>query len=142
MLFRDLRKRRRLMRILKISIWSFETQNPKPKGGVALKEELVGEQIKGVTEQERAIIKVSYFKGEDSSKWKGKIPTYDLVSLGETYVGIELKLKAYGNNIEKLFYVKPGADPSDLKVELSGGKLNVNKNGELEIGIALADEDF
>ncbi len=64
------------------------------------------------------------------------------MSLGETYVGIELKLKAYGNNIEKLFYVKPGADPSDLKVELSGGKLNVNKNGELEIGIALADEDF
>jgi hypothetical protein len=109
------------MRILKISIWFFEAQNPKPKGGVALKEELVGEQINGVTEQERAIIKVNYFKGEDSSKWKGTIPTYDLVSLGETYVGIELKLKAYGNNIEKLFYVKLGADPSDLKVKLSEG---------------------
>ena len=41
-------------------------------------------------------------------------------SLGGVYEGIELKLKAHGNNVEKLFYVKPGADPNQIKISLSG----------------------
>jgi hypothetical protein len=43
-----------------------------------------------------------------------------MVSLGEVYKGIELKLKAHGNNVEKLFYVKPGANPEQIRVSLSG----------------------
>jgi hypothetical protein len=42
------------------------------------------------------------------------------VNLGEVYKGIELKLKAYGNNVEKLFYVMPGADPGQIRIALSG----------------------
>ena len=51
---------------------------------------------------------------------RANIPTYEVVTLGEVYEGIELKLKAYGNNVEKLFYVKPGADPDQIKISLSG----------------------
>ena len=42
------------------------------------------------------------------------------MNLGEIYKGIELKLKAYGDNVEKLFCVKPGAGPEQIKISLSG----------------------
>ncbi len=94
-------------------------ENPKSTG-VALKEQLVGGKIFGIKGEGEAVTKVSYFKGNDPAKWKSNISTYDMVNLGEVYDGIELKLKAHGNNVEKLFYVKPGADPGQIKVSLSG----------------------
>jgi len=88
--------------------------------GVAIKETLVGGRVQEITGNEKAVTKVSYFKGNDPSQWKTNISTYDVVSLGEVYDGIELKLKAYGNNVEKLFCVKPDANPDQIKIKLSG----------------------
>src|SRR3990167_7155378 len=90
--------------------------------GVSLKEELVGSRVKAIQGEEPSVTKVSYFKGNDPSKWKTNISTYDSVNLGEIYDGIELKLRAYGNNVEKLFCIKPGADPEKIKIRLSGVK--------------------
>ena len=100
---------------------------------VALKESLVGAKIKEVKGESPSITRVSYFKGNDPSRWKSGISTYDLVSLGEVYKGIEVKLRAYGNNVEKLFYVKPGANPNAIKVKVEGGRISVNDKGELEV---------
>ena len=97
-------------------------EGEKPVAGVALKEELIGGKVKEVTGESQAVTKVSYFKGNDRSKWQSNLPSYDRVSLGEVYEGIDVKLKAYGNNVEKLFYVKPGAEPETIKMKLSGGK--------------------
>ncbi|MBE7549082.1 MAG: SBBP repeat-containing protein [Planctomycetia bacterium] len=88
--------------------------------GVALKETLVGAKVKGIKGEGTSVTKVNYFRGNDQKKWKSNISTYDVVDLGEVYKGIELKLKAYGNNVEKLFYVKPGANPDQIKINLSG----------------------
>jgi hypothetical protein len=111
--------------------------------GWALKEELVGGRLKEVKAEEEAITKVSHFTGNDSSKWKTNIPTYGLVSLGEAYEGIEVKLKAYGRKVEKLFYVRAGADPNSIRLRLNGGEsLRVNEEGALEIKIALGDIKF
>ncbi|TVM00546.1 MAG: hypothetical protein CV087_13155, partial [Candidatus Brocadia sp. WS118] len=87
---------------------------------VALKEEFIGAKISGIKGEGESVTKVSYFKGNDPSKWKSNISTYELVNLGEIYDGIELKLKAHGNNVEKLLYVKPGAVPEQIKISLSG----------------------
>jgi len=101
---------------------------------VVLKEELIGGRVTEVKGEDQAITKLNYFKGNDRSKWQRNIPAYDVVSLGEVYEGVEVKLKAYGNNVEKLFYVKPGAKPETIKVRLSGRKeIKVNQNGELEV---------
>ncbi|MBE7546859.1 MAG: hypothetical protein HS127_06920 [Planctomycetia bacterium] len=101
--------------------------------GVAIKETLVGGRVHEITGNEKAVTKVSYFKGNDTSQWKTNISAYDVVSLGEVYDGIELKLKAYGNNVEKLFCVKPDANPDQIQVKLSGAKdLRVNDEGQLE----------
>jgi len=102
------------------------------KSGVAIKETLVGGRVQEITGNEKAVTKVSYFKGNVTSQWKGNISTYETVSLGEVYDGIELKLKAYGNNVEKLFCVKPDADLDQIQVNLSGAKdLRINDEGQL-----------
>jgi hypothetical protein len=88
--------------------------------GIALREEFVGAKVSGIKGEGESVTKVSYFKGNDPSKWKTNIATYEVVTLGEVYDGIELKLKAHGNNVEKLLYVKPGADPNQIKISLSG----------------------
>jgi len=109
----------------------------------ALKEELVGGRVKEVKAEEEAITKVSQFIGNDSSKWRSNIPTYGLVTLGEVYPGIEVKLKAYGRSIEKLFYVKAGADPGSIRLRVSGGEsLRVKEEGELEVKTELGEVKF
>ncbi|HHT9112603.1 MAG TPA: DUF7948 domain-containing protein [Candidatus Wunengus sp. YC65] len=90
------------------------------RSGVALKEQFVGAKTRTIQGEEKSVTKVNYFKGNDSSKWKSNISTYDVVNFGEIYKGIELRLKAYGNNVEKLFCVKPDADPDQIKIKLSG----------------------
>jgi hypothetical protein len=104
-------------------------KDAQPGRAVALKESLVGAKIKEVKGESPSITRVSYFKGNDPSRWKSGISTYDLVSLGEVYKDIEVKLRAYGNNVEKLFYVKPGASPDAIKVKVEGGRISVNDKG-------------
>ena len=100
---------------------------------LVLKEEFEdkrGSWIKGEGEN---ITKISYFKGKDTINQKSNIPTYEIVTLGDVYKGIDLKVKACGNNIEKLFCVKPDGNPVAIKIKLSGADgVKVNEKGELE----------
>ncbi|MBF8277658.1 MAG: hypothetical protein HW390_2731, partial [Candidatus Brocadiaceae bacterium] len=116
--------------------------NPIPRS-LALKETLVGANILGIAGEQPAATTVNYFTGNDKSKWKTNVPTYNQMSLGEVYKGIELNLKAYGNNVEKLFCVKPGASPGLIKVQLDGSKsLRVNQEGQLEVDTELGQVKF
>jgi hypothetical protein len=111
--------------------------------GWVIKEDLVNGTIKGVKAEDRSITNVSYFIGNDPSMWRNKVSTYGLVNLGEVYNGIELKLKAYGNNVEKLFYVRPDAKPKDIRIKLNGAKtIKVNEMGELEVTTELGPVRF
>jgi hypothetical protein len=108
-------------------------ENNKSKGWV-IKESLIGASITDVKGEERSTTRVNYLKGKDPSKWRRSIPTYNLLSFGEIYKGIELKLKAYGNNVEKLFHVKPNGNSECIKIEIGGANiLKVNEKGELEV---------
>ena len=110
---------------------------------IALKETVIGAKIGVITGEQPAVTTVNYLKGNDKSKWKTNVPTYNVVNLGEVYKGIELSLKAYGNNVEKLFCVKPGASPEFIQVQLDGGKsLRVNQDGQLEADTDLGTVNF
>ena len=111
--------------------------------GWVLKEELVGGGVKEVKAEEKAITKVSHFIGNDATSWRADMPSYGLVSLGEVYEGIEVKLRAYGRSVEKLFYVKAGADPARIRLRVDGGEsLRVNGEGELEVRTGLGEVKF
>ena len=82
---------------------------------------------------------VNYFKGTEEN-WHTDIPTYDSVSAGFVWDGVSLSLKAYGNNIEKLFTVFPGTNPDVIKMNFDGVEsLSVDKSGELLLHTSAGD---
>jgi len=107
------------------------------------KEKLVGASICPPEGSEKAETKVNYFIGNDPSKWKTNLTTYEVVSLGEVYQGIELRLKAFGKNVEKIFTINPGADPKAINLRMEGvNSLNINDKGELEVDTSLGVVKF
>ena len=100
--------------------------------GITLKEQLVGSNICEIKGGAKSTTVVSYFTGNDPSKWQSNVSTYEIVDMGEVYEGIDLSLKAYGNNVEKLFTVKPSANHETIRIKLAGAReLTVNESGEL-----------
>ncbi len=74
---------------------------------------------------------VSYFIGNDESKHQRGVNTYERVNLGDIYPGINIHVRATGNNIEKIFTVAPHQNPQQIQVKLSGAtKLEINEQGE------------
>jgi hypothetical protein len=111
--------------------------------GWVLKEELLGGKVRAVKGAEKAATRVSYFIGNDPSLWRSNIPTYGLVNLGEVYKGIKVELRAYGRSVEKLFYVRAGANPGSIRLRLSGGEsFRVDEEGGLEIKTDLGRVKF
>jgi hypothetical protein len=110
-----------------------EIRNPKFQVSI-LREKLVGANGLKPSGVDLAQTKVNYFIGNDKTKWKTNIPTYNSISLGEVYSGINFSLKAYGKTMEKVFTVQPGADPNAIKLKMEGANsLKGNEKGELEI---------
>ena len=64
--------------------------------------------------------KVNYLVGNDPKKWQTDIPTYKAVLYEGVYDGIDMKF--YGNNrqMEYDVIVKPGADPSIVRLSYEG----------------------
>src|SRR5215831_8498155 len=106
--------------------------------GWSLTERLIGGTINSVDGEEKASTNVSYLLGVEESKWKTDIPAYERVTMGEVYDGIAFKLRATGESVEKIFYVKPGANPEAIRLRLDGARsLKTNKRGELEVATEL-----
>jgi hypothetical protein len=76
--------------------------------------------------------KVSYAIGNDPSKHADNLNTYERVNLGDMYPGVNVQLRATGNNVEKIFTVAPKHDPKQIHIKLAGAeKLEIGKHGEL-----------
>lgn len=106
--------------------------------GYVLKERFVGETKKRNLEipsgEKRNATLFNYFIGNDKSSWQTNVPAYELLNLGETWEGIDLKLRAHNNNVEKLFYVKPNIDPASILIEIDGAEqLKLSPKGKLEV---------
>ena len=83
---------------------------------------------------QKAIAKVSHFRGKYPEKWVKDLSTFNTVDMGEIYKGIRLNLQAHGNNVEKIFKVQPGADPQSIQLTIQGAdSLKLTPQGELEV---------
>ncbi len=111
--------------------------------GWALKETFVGSLPVGLRGEEQTRARVNYFRHTAPSQWRRDIPTYNVVSFGELYQGIQLDLRARGGTVEKIFRVQPGGDPGLVRVRIDGASgLGSNKDGELEIQTGLGAVRF
>jgi PKD repeat protein len=80
--------------------------------------------------------RVSYFIGSDPKQWKTNLSTFKSVSYQEIYPGIDLKFYGNEKQLEYDVIVKPGADPSQVRLLCNGAKsMEVTDQGELSISI-------
>src|SRR6476659_1860602 len=90
-----------------------------------------------------ATAQVSSFIGNDPQRWRRGLATCESVSLGDVWPGISLELEARGNNMEKIFTVKPGADPSKIRMAVRGARsLRVDRSGALALTTGLGEVTF
>jgi len=81
---------------------------------------------------DRASTRVSYFLGNDPARWRSGVQTFESVSLGEVWPGIEIELRAQGKSLEKVFTVRPGADSSRIRMSVAGAlRLRADRSGAL-----------
>lgn len=75
---------------------------------------------------------VSYVVGNNTSRHSYNLNTYERVNLGDMYPGINVQLRATGNNVEKIFTVAPQQDPNQIQIKLAGAnQLEIGSSGEL-----------
>jgi hypothetical protein len=76
--------------------------------------------------------KVSYRIGRDRSRHADLLDTYEGVNLGDMYPGVNVQLRATGNNVEKIFTVAPKHDAGQIRIKLAGAKrIEIGAQGEL-----------
>ena len=105
-----------------------------PQGSVVRMQFGDGRNIPRITGVEELPGKTNYFIGNDPQKWQTNVPAYAKVRYDDVYPGVDLLF--YGNDgyLEHDFIVKSGADPAKIVFTVDGGKVAVNKNGDLIIG--------
>ena len=114
-------------------VYAFSKYNN--KRGITFKEILEGASIKKIEGYKLTNVKFNYFTGKDKKKWKKNIESFEAITFGEIYQGIEFRIKAHGNNIEKIFKIYPGGDPKKIALKLEGiESLKIDqKTGELVV---------
>jgi len=113
-------------------LYSLEQKVGKKNNRLVLQEEFMGGRLTKVLGEDPSNTRISCFKGQDPSNWKSDIPAFNQVNLGEVYPRIEIKLRAYGNNVEKLFFIKPGGCPNEIRVRVGRAEtISINHAGEL-----------
>jgi hypothetical protein len=80
----------------------------------------------------------NYFIGNDPSKWRSNVPNYRKVRATGIYPGIDLIYYGDGRKLEYDFVVRPGADPSRIRLAYEGAEhLNTDQEGNLLIATRL-----
>lgn len=106
-------------------------------------ERLAGGTVSAVRGTKPSTASVNYFIGNAPARWKQNLPAYGAVDFGEVYEGIGLELRAAENNVEKIFRVRPLADPALIILDVAGAKgLAVGRSGELEVATDLGPASF
>jgi hypothetical protein len=84
---------------------------------------------------------VNYFIGKDPAGWRTQVPTYSRVKLAGVYRGIDLVYYGAGKSrtLEYDFVVKPGADPKQIRMAISGAKSLRTAGGRLIASTACGD---
>ena len=124
--------------------YALPAQNPTAEAaGTVLVESIVGGRLAPIRGVDRSAIQVSFFNGADAVHDCCPAATYERISLGEVYDGVEFSLQVGLNNVEKIFDVAPGASAELIRLRLAGAdRLRVNARGELVVSTTLGEAIF
>jgi hypothetical protein len=76
--------------------------------------------------------RVSYISGRDSSKWHTNLRTFRSLRYRDLWPGIDMIFKGRAGRLSYEFIVRPGADPSDIRLAYQGANdLALSKRGDL-----------
>ncbi len=75
----------------------------------------------------------NYIIGNDSSRWKSNVKSYQRVMYKDLYAGIDMQVYSEASQLKYDLIVQPGADPSRIQLQYNGAtKLEIKKE-QLEI---------
>jgi gliding motility-associated-like protein len=80
---------------------------------------------------------LNYFLGNDSNRWASAVPAFGEIIYHDIYPGIDLRLFAYYQTMKYEFLVKPGADPSVIRLRYDGASSVRSEKGQLVIETSL-----
>ena len=80
---------------------------------------------------ERQASKTNYYLGNDRSKWRTSVPNYGRLAVRDLYPGIDLLYYGNPGQLEYDLTVKPGADPARIRLRLTGGRVRLDRDGNL-----------
>ncbi len=81
----------------------------------------------------------NYFTGSDSSRWAHEVRSYEEVTYREVYPSVDLHVYSRYSDLKYDFIVRPGGEPSNVKILYRGADcLSVSK-GNLVIHTSLGD---
>jgi len=119
-------------------VYSLPDFSNQEAAGVVFSEVFVNGQVSPAQGEGNSSTAMSVFKSNDSSQWKNGIPSYEFVAIEGVFPGIDVKLRAYGDNVEKLYYVEPNGNPANIQMTFEGGKsLAITEGGELALNTEL-----
>jgi hypothetical protein len=77
-----------------------------------------------------------YFVGNDKSRWRSGVPTYQNVRYPAVYQGVDLVFHGRGGRLEYDFIVAPGADPGQIELDVRGAdELVLDADGSLVMNV-------
>jgi hypothetical protein len=80
---------------------------------------------------------VSYFKGRPE-EWRSGLPAYSKIAYANLWPGIDLVYSGTSNKLKYDFVVRPGADPSQIKLAYRGAeRVAVDAEGRLTVATPL-----
>ena len=78
--------------------------------------------------------KINYFIGNDKSRWKSNVPTYDGIKYNGIWTGIDLMMEHSEKGIKLNWIVASGTNPKDIRLHYDGANsLSVRNDGKLLI---------
>ncbi|MFT6166670.1 MAG: gliding motility-associated-like protein [Vicingaceae bacterium] len=81
----------------------------------------------------------NYYLGNDRSKWKADVRSYNIIKYHELYYGIDLAVYTQNGFLKYDYIVKPGFSPEQILVEYEGVENPVIKDGNLIISHKLGE---
>jgi hypothetical protein len=105
-----------------------------PRQGVNIRLSFVGANPRPLLEPfNRLDMHVSYFLGNDPTRWHADVPVWGGVRYVELYPGIDMELSGEGGQWQSRLIAQPGADVSAVHLRVEGAEDDVQETSDLAL---------